>query len=76
MSEKLNAKRKEYIEKLKRLKLAEAGVAYDDLDTYVKYLNADSKEEIEKQAQAIVSDIKQHHPALDSYRNNHIWKPF
>lgn len=76
MSEKLEQAKNEYLTKLKKVKLLEAGVDYNDLDIYAKYINADSKEEIEKEAQAIVADIEQHHTATDVYIDNRVWKPF
>lgn len=60
MSEELERIKSDYTTKLKKLKLLEAGVDYTDLDVYVKYISADNEEEIEKQAQELVADIKQH----------------
>ncbi|MDY0409967.1 hypothetical protein ACFFIS_04745 [Virgibacillus soli] len=76
MSKKLTQARADYTDKLKRLKLLEAGVDYNDVDTYVKYLASDDEKEIEKEAQAIVADIKQQSTATDVYHDERTWKPF
>jgi len=76
MSEKLEQSKSEYIDKLKRLKLLEAGIEYSEVDTYVKYLKSDNAEEIEEEAQAIVADIKQQNTTTDVYHDKTVWKPF
>ena len=76
MSEKLEQAKTQYIEKLKKMKLAELGVDFNDLDVYVKYINADDEAGIEKEAQAIVSDIEQQNTATDVYHDSRTWKPF
>lgn len=76
MKKKLEQAKAEYIDKLKRLKLAQAGVSYDDIDTYVKYLTADKEKEIEQQAKAIVADIKKEDSFGDVYVDDRVWKPF
>ena len=76
MSEKLEQAKADYLTKLKKVKLAEAGVGYEDLDVYIKYINADDEAGIEKEAQAIVSDIEQQNTATDVYHDSRTWKPF
>ena len=76
MSDKLEQAKTEYIDKLKRVKLLEAGVDYSDVDVYVKYLQAEDEEEIEEEAQAIVADIKQHSTVQDTYIDERVWRLF
>ena len=76
MSDKLEQARAEYIDKLRKLKLLEAGVDYGDVDVYVKYLQADNADELEQEAAAIVADIKQQSTVQDAYIDERIWKPF
>lgn len=76
MSEKLEQAKTEYLDKLKRVKLLEAGVDYSDVDVYVKYLQADNVDELEQEAAAIVADIKQQSTVQDTYIDERIWKPF
>ena len=65
-----------YTDKLKRLKLLEAGVKYDDVDNYVKYIKSEDEGEIEKEAQMLVADIKQQDTATNLSINKSVWKPF
>ena len=76
MSNKLDQAKSDYIEKLKKVKLAEAGIDYNDLDVYVKYISAEDEKEIEKEAQAIVADLKQHNTATDVHHDPRSWNPF
>lgn len=76
MSEQLNELKSEYTDKLRRLKLLEAGVDYGQIDTYIKYLTSDSADEIEKQAAEIVADIKQQGSFGDVYIDERTWRPF
>jgi len=76
LSDKLEQARAEYIDKLRKLKLLEAGVDYGDVDVYVKYLQADNADELEQEAAAIVADIKQQSTVQDAYIDERIWKPF
>lgn len=76
MSEKLSQVRAEYLEKLRKVKLIEAGVDYTDVDIYTKYISAEKPEEIEKEARAIVADIKQQHTATDAHHDKRVWNPF
>lgn len=81
MSEKLEQAKSEYIEKLKRVKLIEAGVGIDDVDRYIKYIDSTDAETIEQEAQAIVSDINQQDGFGDVYNqlleeSKNVWKPF
>lgn len=48
----------EYIAKLKQVKLAEAGMSIDEVDTYTRYIDAEDEADIEKQAQKVVADIE------------------
>lgn len=76
MSDKLNELYKvksDYLTKLKKVKLIEAGVDITAADTYIKYISAEKPEEIEKQVQELIADIKQHNTAKD---NKKIWRPF
>ena len=76
MDDKLTKAQEEYIDKLNRLKLLEAGLEYVDVDTDVKCLKSDNEEEIEEEAQAIVADIKQQNTTTDVYHDKTVWKPF
>lgn len=77
MSNKLDQAKSDYIEKLKKVKLAEAGIDYNDLDVYVKYINAEDEKEIVKEAQAIVADVKQQNKNFgDVYQDDKVWRPF
>lgn len=76
MSEQLNELKSEYTDKLRRLKLLEAGVDYGEIDTYIKYLSANKSSEIEKQAAELVADIKQQGSFGDVYIDERTWRPF
>ncbi|MFS0614820.1 hypothetical protein [Lederbergia ruris] len=76
MSEQLTGLKSEYTDKLRRLKLLEAGVEYGQIDTYIKYLTSDSADEIEKQAAELVADIKQQDNYGDVYIDDRTWRPF
>lgn len=65
-----------YIEKLKKVRLLDAGIDYDDVDTYVKYIDADSEKEIERQANELADDINKQSQFSDVYIDNRTWKPF
>lgn len=73
MSEELARIKSDYLTKLKKLKLLEAGVDISGVDKYVKYINADNEDEIEKQVAELIADIKQHNTAKD---NKKTWRPF
>lgn len=66
---------KEYIEKLKKVELLKNGLDTDIVDNYTKYIKADDKKEIEKQAAGIADDInaKQY---VDTVVDSVTWKPF
>lgn len=73
MSEELERVKSDYLAKLKKLKLLEAGVDITGVDKYVKYIKASDEKEIEKQVQELITDIAQHNTAkLDK----NVWKPF
>ncbi|GIN58092.1 hypothetical protein J8TS2_24110 [Lederbergia ruris] len=77
MSEQLTGLKSEYTDKLRRLKLLEAGVDYGEIDTYIKYLSADKSDEIEKQAAELVADIEQKSNFGDAYCDDKkVWNPF
>ena len=76
MSEKLEQARAEYLDRLKRVKLLEAGVDYSDVDVYVKYLQSNEEEEIEQEAAAIVADIKKQSTVQDTYIDERVWRVF
>ena len=76
MNDKLEQTKSEYLDKLKRVKLLEAGVDYSDVETYTKYLQSDDEEGIEQEAQAIVSDIKQQNTRQDTYIDKRVWRLF
>ena len=64
-----------YIEKQKRLALLDAGISYDDVSAYVKYITATSNDGIKKEAEEIVADINGHYFA-DVYQDSRVWRPF
>lgn len=69
----------DYLTKVKQVALIEAGIDFNDVDVYIKYINADDEKEIERQASEIVADIKQHNTAQDGYGDlgdNTVWRPF
>ena len=72
-SEELARVKSDYLTKLKKLKLLEAGVDITGVDKYVKYINAVDEDEIEKQVAELIADIKQHNTAKD---NKKIWQLF
>lgn len=76
MSEKLSQARTEYLEKLRKVKLLEAGVDYSDVDIYTKYINAEKPADIEKEARAIADDIKENNTATDVNHDTRKWNPF
>lgn len=73
---KLEQAKADYIEKLKKVKLLDAGIDYDDVDRYIKYIDADSEEEINRQANELADDINQQSQLADVYIDEHVWKPF
>lgn len=75
MSEELERLKSDYTTKLKKLKLLEAGIDITDVNTYIKYISADNEDEIEKQAQELVTDIRQHHFTATA-KDKNVWRPF
>lgn len=75
-NDKLEQARNEYLDKLKKVALLDAGVSFSDVDIYVKYLKADDEAEIEQEAAEIVADIKQQNTVTDVYHDETAWKPF
>lgn len=69
--EKLKA---EYVEKLRQVKLAEAGISIDEVDTYTRYIDAEDEADIEKQAQKVVADVKG--TGKPQVRDEKTWNPF
>lgn len=66
----------DYIDKQRRLALLDAGIDYNDVSTYVKYIKATSNAEIKQQAAEIAADINQQSQLADVYIDKHVWKPF
>ena len=64
----------EYIEKMKKVALIEAGFSVDEAGDYIKFIKADDEDEIERQAMDLIADVKQH-VTTNKVRNN-TWKPF
>ena len=73
MSEELERVKGDYLAKLKKLKLLEAGIDISGVDKYVKYINAADEKEIEKQVQELIADIAQHNTGKLDKKT---WKPF
>lgn len=65
----------EYIEKMKKVALIEAGFSVDEAGDYIKFIKADNEDEIERQALELVEDVKQH-ITTSKKQNNGTWKPF
>ena len=65
----------EYVEKMKKVALIEAGFSIDEAGDYVKFIKADDEEEIERQAMDLIADVKQH-VTTSKKPNNNVWKPF
>lgn len=66
----------DYLTKVKQVALIEAGIDFNDVDVYIKYINADDEKEIERQASEIVADIERRNTATDVYIDDRVWKPF
>ena len=73
MSEELERIKSDYLTKLKKLKLLEAGIDITAADKYVKYIKASDEKEIEKQVQELIADIAQHNTGKLDKKT---WKPF
>lgn len=65
----------EYIEKMKKVALIEAGFSIEEAGDYIKFIKADDGDEIERQALELVEDVKQH-ATTSKKPNNGTWKPF
>ena len=65
----------EYIAKMKKVALIEAGFSVDEASDYIKFIKADDEEEIERQALDLIADVKQH-VTTSKKPNNNVWKPF
>lgn len=66
----------DYLTKVKQVALIEAGIDFNDVDVYIKYINADDEKEIERQASEIVADIERRNTATNVYIDDRVWKPF
>lgn len=66
-NDKLEQTRNEYFNKLKQVKLVEAGIDIDIVDNYTKYITADSAKEIEEQAEELAQDVKRQDNYGDVY---------
>lgn len=80
MSE-LEKVKSEYLTKLKKVKLVEAGTGIDEADNYIKYINGNNVEEIEQEAQTIVGDLNKKDGFGDVYnqrleQSKNTWRPF
>ena len=64
----------EYIEKMKKVALIEAGFSVDEAGDYIKFIKADEVDEIERQALELVEDVKQ--SVTSNKPQNNVWKPF
>ena len=60
---KLEQAKADYLDKQKRLALLDAGISYNDVSTYVKYVKATSNAEIKQQAEELAQDISAHNTA-------------
>lgn len=71
----MNELQQEYIDKLKTVELLKNGVDIDNVETYKKYITAEEKKDIEKQANGIAHDTnaKQY---VDTTVDSGVWKPF
>lgn len=65
----------EYIEKMKKVALIEAGFSINEAGDYIKFIKADDEDEIERQALELVEDVKRH-MTTSAKPNNGTWKPF
>ena len=75
-NDKLEQTKNEYFNKLKQLKLIEAGIDVDIVDNYTKYITADSPDKIEEQAEALAEDVKKQDNYGDVYnalQSNRTW---
>lgn len=72
-SEELARIKSDYLTKLKKLKLLEAGVDITGVDKYIKYISAEKPEEIEKQVAELITDIERHNTAKLDKKT---WNPF
>lgn len=70
---KLEEVKADYLAKYAELQLRKAGV--DDVDKYLKYVDAVNEEGIGKQARAIAGDINRKPVGVDPQVST-IWKPF
>lgn len=68
--------RDEYLSKLKKVTLVEAGVSINDVDIYLKYIDGEDAEGIKKQAQQVASDINQQDSYADPQQDPRVWRPF
>lgn len=73
-SEELERIKTEYLEKMKKVALIEAGFPVDEAGDYVKYIKADNEDEIKRQALGLFEDVKQH--ITPNIPQNNTWKPF
>jgi len=69
--DKLDEIKREYDSKLKKLALLNAGMDFNEVDAYIKYITADNEQEIEQQALELSEDISAHNTAYfgDAYRD-------
>lgn len=72
---KLEQVKAEYVEKMKKVALIEAGFSIEEAGDYIKFIKADDEEEIERQAMDLIADVKQHVTTIKKPSKN-VWKPF
>jgi len=71
--------KKQYFDNYKKIKLHEAGVPFDQLEKYAKYIDAEDEKEIQAQAEELAADVltKQESPFADpGTKRKSIWNPW
>lgn len=77
MSETLLKLQEEYTDKVKRLKLLDAGIDHGDIDIYVKYLKSDAEEDLTHEVELLVADVRQQNTSqFADASNSGVWSPF
>lgn len=76
MNEELEQVKKDYLDKLRKVKLIEAGIDINEVDRYVKYVNVDDEQEIEEQANTIAADANRKPNYINQHVDSRTWKPF
>lgn len=71
--------KKQYFDNLRKIKLIDAGMTYDQAERYVKYIDGATEKEIEAQAIELAADVltkKERTYADPSGKRKGIWNPF